>query len=150
MDFSIPVGRVGDCFDRYLMRIYEMRESLLIIEQCLDNISYGLIGVGNSKIFPPAKAKMRYFMESLIHHFKLYSECILLPQKEIYYSVEAPKGEFGVYISSNGGNRLNRCKIRSPGFYHLQGLNFMAEGHMLADMVAIIGTQDLVFGEIDR
>jgi NADH dehydrogenase (ubiquinone) Fe-S protein 2 len=150
--FSIPVGHHGDCYDRYLIRVEEMRQSLRIIQFCLDNLPSGSIKVDDKKIVPPSRAMMKHSMESLIHHFKLYSEGFSIPGgfREVYSVVEAPKGEFGVYLVSDGTNRPYRCRIKSPGFMHLQGLDFMSRGHMLADVVAIVGTQDLVFGEIDR
>ena len=150
MTFDIPVGTKGDCYDRYLIRVEEMRQSLRIIEQCLNKIPNGFIKVDDRKISPPARALMKYSMESLIHHFKLYSEGYTVPEGEAYVSVEAPKGEFGVYLVSNGTNRPYRCRIKAPGFLHLQGLDFMSKGHMIADVVTIIGTQDIVFGEVDR
>jgi len=154
--FNIPVGTFGDCFDRYLIRIEEMRESLNIMSQCLNYLilnnfenDFSFI-IDYNKIAPPARAYMKYSMESLIHHFKLYTEGFNLPVEETYCFVEAPKGEFGVFLVSNGLNKAYRCRIKSPGFFHLQGLDFMSKGAFLADLVAIIGTQDLVFGEIDR
>jgi len=150
LSFDIPVGTKGDCYDRYLIRVEEMRQSIKIINQCLNNIPQGFIKVDDRKISPPARALMKYSMESLIHHFKLYSEGYAVPAGEAYVSVEAPKGEFGVYLVSNGTNRPYRCRIKAPGFLHLQGLDFMAKGHMIADVVTIIGTQDIVFGEVDR
>jgi NADH dehydrogenase (ubiquinone) Fe-S protein 2 len=146
----------GDCYDRYLIRVEEMRESLHIITQCLDllqQLKYKDICfhiVDNNKIAPPSRAFMKYSMESLIHHFKLYSEGFSVLREETYSVVEAPKGEFGVFLVSNGENRPYRCRIKSPGFLHLQGLDFMTRGLFLADLVTVIGTQDLVFGEIDR
>ena len=150
MDFQIPVGSRGDCYDRYLIRVEEMRQSLRIIVQCLQEIPQGEIKTDDKKITPPSRAHMKSSMESLIHHFKLYTEGFSVPAGETYTAVEAPKGEFGVYLVSNGTNRPYRCKIRAPGFAHLQGLDFMAKNHMLADVVTIIGTQDIVFGEVDR
>ena len=150
MDFDIPVGKNGDCYDRYLVRIEEMRQSLRIIDQCLDEMPDGPIKTADRKIAPPPRAEMKRSMEALIHHFKLYTEGYHVPAGETYTAVEAPKGEFGVYIVADGGNQPYRCKIRTPGFAHLQGLDFMSRGHMLADVVTIIGTLDLVFGEIDR
>lgn len=149
-EFSIPVGTYGDCYDRYLVRIYEMRESLRIIEQLISGIPVGHVKVDDKKITPPSRAWIKFSIESLIHHFKLFSEGFSVPFGETYVSVEAPKGEFGVYLNSNGTNRPYRCRIRAPGFYHLQGLDFISHGHMLADLVTIIGTQDIVFGEVDR
>jgi len=149
--FSIPVGTHGDCYDRYLLRLEEMRQSLAILAYCLDNLPPGSVVSDDRKVVPPSRAFMKHSMESLIHHFKLYSEGICPPPlREAYVAVEAPKGEFGVCLVSSGGNRPYRCRIKSPGFLHLQGLDPMARGHLLADVVAIVGTQDLVFGEIDR
>jgi len=150
MDFQVPVGSRGDCYDRYLIRVEEMRQSLRIILQCLQEMPQGEIKTDDRKITPPSRAHMKSSMESLIHHFKLYTEGFSVPAGETYTAVEAPKGEFGVYLVSNGTNRPYRCKIRAPGFAHLQGLDFMAKNHMLADVVTIIGTQDIVFGEVDR
>jgi NADH:ubiquinone oxidoreductase subunit D len=150
IDFNIPVGRNGDCYDRYLVRIAEMRQSLLIILQCLDKIPTGFVKVDDRKISPPSRALMKYSMESLIHHFKLYSEGFSVPRGETYTVVESPKGEFGVHLVSDGTNRPYRCRIRAPGFMHLQALDFMSKGHLLADVVTILGTQDIVFGEVDR
>jgi len=155
-DFSIPVGQFGDCYDRYLIRVEEMRESLNIMYQAINLLQYLKSQdifthfVDDNKLTPPSRAFMKYSMESLIHHFKLYSEGFIISQEETYSVVEAPKGEFGVYLVSNGTNRPYRCRIKSPGFLHLQGLDFMSKGLFLADLVTIIGTQDLVFGEIDR
>jgi len=150
IDFNIPVGKNGDCYDRYLIRVYEMYESLNIIKQCLKSLPSGLIKSDDKKISPPERADMKYSMESLIHHFKLYSEGFNVPKNETYACVEAPKGEFGAYLVSDGSNKPYRCKIKAPGFLHLQSLNSMSKGHMIADVVTIIGTQDIVFGEIDR
>ena len=150
INFEIPVGSKGDCYDRYLIRIEEMRQSLRIILQCLNLLPLGLIKTDDRKITPPSRSQMKQNMESLIHHFKLYTEGFTVPTCETYSAVEAPKGEFGVYLVSNGSNKPYRCKIRAPGFAHLQGLDFMAHNHMLADVVTIIGTQDIVFGEVDR
>lgn len=127
-----------------------MRQSLRIIEQCLNKIPEGPIKTDDNKLFPPSRAFMKHSMESLIHHFKLYSEGFSVPANEIYAAVEAPKGEFGVFLVSDGSNKPYRCHIRAPGFAHLQGLDFMSKGHMISDVVTIIGTQDIVFGEIDR
>jgi len=148
--FEIPFGSHGDCYDRYLIRIEEMRQSLRLIRQCLKLIPTGLIKVDDRKIVPPTRVRMKKDMESLIHHFKLFTEGFNVPCGEVYQAIESPKGEFGVFIVSDGSTRPYRCKIKSPGFLHLQGLNAMAQGHMLADVVTIIGTQDIVFGEIDR
>jgi NADH dehydrogenase (ubiquinone) Fe-S protein 2 len=150
MNFSIPVGSNGDCYDRYLVRVEEMRQSLLILLQCLDKIPTGFIKVDDRKISPPSRAMMKHSMESLIHHFKLYSEGFTVPKGDTYAVVEAPKGEFGVYLKADGSNRPYRCRIKAPGFLHLQSLDFMSKGHLLADVVTIIGTQDIVFGEVDR
>ena len=150
LDFQIPVGSKGDCYDRYCIRVEEMRQSLRIIMQTLQQMPKGCIKTDDRKISPPARSQMKQSMESLIHHFKLYTEGFTVPAGEAYTAVEAPKGEFGVYLVSNGSNRPYRCKIRAPGFAHLQGIDFMAKNHMLADVVTIIGTQDIVFGEVDR
>ena len=150
IDFYVPVGYNGDCFDRYLVRIEEMRQSLYILEVCINKIPGGVIKVSDYKISPPSRFLMKKSMESLIHHFKLYTESYSVPESITYNCVEAPKGEFGVFLVSNGTNKPYRCRIRAPGFFHLQGLNFMSKGHMIADLVTIIGTQDIVFGEVDR
>lgn len=150
MNFSVPVGLKGDCFDRYLIRIEEMRQSLCIIMQVINEIPQGIIKSDLRKISPPARAQMKQSMESLIHHFKLYTEGFVVPAGQTYTAVEAPKGEFGVFLVSNSTHKPYRCKIRAPGFAHLQGLDFMSRDHMLADVVTIIGTQDIVFGEVDR
>jgi len=150
ISFNIPVGKNGDCYDRYLIRMEEMKESLKIIEYCLHNISDGPIKINDYKIVSPSRNIMKYSMEALIHHFKLYTEGFYIKVGEAYSVVEAPKGEFGVYIKSNNSNKPYRCRIKAPGFLHLQGLDFMSKGHMLADVVTIIGTQDIVFGEVDR
>ena len=150
MEFDIPIGKNGDCYDRYLLRMEEMRQSLSIIRQCLDDMPQGPIKTDDRKIAPPPRAEMKRSMEALIHHFKLYTEGYRVGPGETYTAVEAPKGEFGVYIVADGSNMPYRCKIRAPGFAHLQGLDFMSRGHMLADVVTIIGTLDIVFGEIDR
>lgn len=150
LDFSIPIGSNGDCYDRFLIRMEEMRESLNIMQQCLNLLPQGFVRIDDKKIIAPPRAHMKYSMEALIHHFKLYSEGYSVPSGEAYAMVEAPKGEFGVYLKSDGTNRPYRCRIKAPGFLHLQGLDYMAKGHMLADVVTIIGTQDIVFGEVDR
>jgi NADH-quinone oxidoreductase subunit D len=150
MDFDIPIGKNGDCWDRYLVRLEEMRQSLRIMKQALDQMPGGAIAVNDRKVMPPPRAEMKHSMEALIHHFKLYTEGYHVPAGETYTAVEAPKGEFGVYLVSDGTNKPYRCKIRAPGFPFLQGLDFMSRGHMLADVVAIIGSMDIVFGEIDR
>ena len=150
LNFDVPVGKTGDCYDRYLIRINEMKQSLSIILQCLELIPYGIIKTNDSKIVAPAKTEIKQSMEALIHHFKIYTNGIIIPSNETYIGTEAPKGEFGVYLVSNNTNKPYRCKIKSPGFGHLQALNHMSKNHMIADIVAIIGTQDIVFGEIDR
>ena len=150
LDFKIPVGRNGDCYDRYLMRIAEMRESVSMIQQCLAKMKPGPVKVQDNKISPPSRANMKRSMEALIHHFKLYTEGYHVPAGATYTVVEAPKGEFGVYLVADGTNRPYRCKIRATGFAHLQAIEAMAKRHMLADAVAIIGSLDIVFGEIDR
>ncbi|MSP79630.1 MAG: NADH-quinone oxidoreductase subunit D [Rhodospirillales bacterium] len=150
MDFDVPVGKNGDCYDRYLIRMHEMRESVKIIRQCLERMPSGRAMTDNRKIAPPPRGDMKGSMEDLIHHFKLYTEGYHVPAGETYTAVEAPKGEFGVYLVSDGTNRPYRCKIRAPGFAHLQALEFLSRGHMLADVVANIGSIDIVFGEIDR
>ena len=150
MDFDIPIGKNGDCWDRYLIRMEEMRQSLRIMKQALDRMPSGPVRVDDRKVMPPPRHEMKSSMEALIHHFKLYTEGYHVPAGETYTAVEAPKGEFGVYLVADGGNRPYRCKIRAPGFPFLQGLDFMSRGHMLADVVAIIGSMDIVFGEVDR
>jgi NADH-quinone oxidoreductase subunit D len=150
LDFRIAVGRNGDCYDRYLMRIGEMRESVKMIQQCLAKMKPGPIKVQDNKITPPTRAAMKQSMEALIHHFKLYTEGYHVPAGATYTAVEAPKGEFGVYLVADGSNRPYRCKIRATGFAHLQAIEVMSKRHMLADAVAIIGSLDIVFGEIDR
>lgn len=148
--FNVFVGTSGDCFDRYLIRVCEMRESLSIISQCLNNLPLGAIKTDDNKLVPPSRADVKSSMESLIHHFKYFTEGVSVSRGETYTATEAPKGEFGVHLVSNGTNRPYRCKIKAPGFSHLQGLDFMSKGHLLADVVTIIGTQDIVFGEVDR
>jgi len=150
MDFLVPVGKNGDCYDRYLVRIEEMRQSVRIIKQCLQQMPEGLVKVKNYKITTPPRAEMKTSMEALIHHFKLYTEGYHVPKGETYTAVEAPKGEFGVYLVSDGSNRPYRCKIRPPSFAFLQAFDLMSKGHMLADVPSIIGSLDIVFGEIDR
>ena len=150
LDFDVPIGKNGDCGDRYLVRMEEMRQSLRLIKQCVERLPKGPIASLDPKITPPKRALMKQSMEALIHHFKLYTEGYHVPAGETYTAVEAPKGEFGVYIISDGSNKPYRCKIRAPGFAHLQALEFMTKGHMLADVVTVIGTMDVVFGEIDR
>jgi NADH dehydrogenase (ubiquinone) Fe-S protein 2 len=148
--FDIPVGTNGDCYDRYLIRVFEMKESLKIIEQCLNSMPIGYVKTNDFKISPPSRVDMKQSMEALIHHFKMYTQGVVVPTSETYIGTEAPKGEFGVYLISDNTNRPYRCKIKAPGFNHLQALNFMSKGHLIADVVTIIGTQDIVFGEVDR
>jgi NADH-quinone oxidoreductase subunit D len=150
MDFDIPVGRNGDCYDRYLVRVEEMRQSLKIMRQCIQNMPGGPATSVDRKVTPPPRGEMKRSMEALIHHFKLYTEGFHVPAGETYTAVEAPKGEFGVYLVSDGSNKPYRCKIRAPGFPHLQAMEFCSKGYMLADSVAILGSMDIVFGEIDR
>ena len=150
MDFDVPVGKTGDCYARYLVRLEEMRQSLKIVHQCLRDMPEGPVMTQDHKVAPPKRGDMKMSMEALIHHFKLYTEGYHVPAGETYTAVEAPKGEFAVYLVSDGTNKPYRCKIRAPGFAHLQGSDFMCKGHMLADAVAIIGSMDIVFGEIDR
>jgi NADH-quinone oxidoreductase subunit D len=150
VDFDIPVGKNGDCFDRYLVRVEEMRQSLRIMKQCVDEMPGGPVRTTDNKIAPPRRGEMKQSMEALIHHFKLYTEGYHVPAGETYTAVEAPKGEFGVYLVADGTNKPYRCKIRAPGFAFLQATDYLSKGHMLADMVAIVGSMDIVFGEIDR
>ena len=150
LDFKIPIGKNGDCYDRYLCRIDEMRESVKIINQCLVNIPKGPIKTLDGKISFPSKKEIKESMEALIHHFKLFTEGFHVEKDEIYSAVEAPKGEFGVYLISDGSNIPYKCKIRAPGFSHLQAMDYLIKGHMLADVPAVLGSLDLVFGEIDR
>jgi NADH:ubiquinone oxidoreductase subunit D len=150
MNFEIPVGTNGDCYDRYLIRVFEMKESLKIIEQCLNQMPNGIVKSNDKKLTPPSRKDIKQSMESLIHHFKMYTQGFSVPFNETYMASEAPKGEFGVYLVSNGTNRPYRCKIKAPGFAHLQALDHMSKGHLIADVVTIIGTQDIVFGEVDR
>lgn len=152
LDFAIPVGKEGDCYDRYLVRIEEMRQSAKIMQQCIDwlRVNPGPVMADNAKIVPPSRVDMKDDMEAMIHHFKLFTEGYCVPEGEVYAAVEAPKGEFGIYMVSDGANKPYRVKIRAPGFPHLAAMDEMAKGHMLADVVAIIGTMDIVFGEIDR
>jgi len=149
-DFDVPVGRHGDCYDRYLVRIAELRQSLRIMEQCLERMPAGPVKVDDHKVAPPSRGDMKRSMEALIHHFKLYTEGYRVPVGETYAAVEAPKGEFAVYVVADGTNRPYRCRIRTPGFPHLQAMDFLCRGHMLADVVAVLGSLDIVFGEIDR
>jgi NADH-quinone oxidoreductase subunit D len=153
-DFDIPIGKNGDCYDRYLIRMQEMRESVKIMKQCCTKLKsadgQGPIAAANQKVTPPKRGEMKRSMEALIHHFKLYTEGFRVPEGEVYAAVEAPKGEFGVYLVSDGSSKPYRCKIRAPGFPHLAAMDFLSKGHMLADVSAIIGSLDVVFGEIDR
>jgi len=150
LEFQIPVGKNGDCFDRYLVRIEEMRQSVRIMKQCIEKMPGGPVYVQNTKITPPKRGEMKRSMEALIHHFKLYTEGYHVPPGETYTAVEAPKGEFGVYLVSDGTNQPYKCKIRAPSFAFLAAMDYLCRGHMLADSVAVIGSLDIVFGEIDR
>jgi len=150
LDFNIPVGTTGDCYDRYLIRLEEMRESTRLIIQCLNKLEPGPVRIDDKKVTPPTREEMKEDMESLIHHFKIFTEGYSPAPGETYTAVEAPKGEFGIYMVSDGTNKPYRCKIRAPGLAHLAGLHTLSQGHMLADVVTIIGTLDVVFGEIDR
>jgi len=154
MDFDIPIGKNGDNYDRYLIRVQEMRESVKIMKQCIEKLSgadgQGPITSKDGKVVPPSRPEMKRSMEALIHHFKLYTEGYKVPAGEVYAAVEAPKGEFGVYLVSDGTNKPYRCRIRAPGFAHLQAMDFMCRGHMLADVSAVLGSIDIVFGEVDR
>ena len=150
LDFDVPIGKNGDSYDRYLIRVQEMYESIKIIEQCIAKIPNGEVVTDDKRVAPPKRADMKNSMESLINHFKLYTEGYHVPAGEVYSCVEAPKGEFGVYLISDGSNKPHRCRIRAPGFAHLQGLEFMVKGNLLADVVTVISTQDIVFGEVDR
>ena len=152
LDFDIPLGKNGDCYDRYLVRMEEMRQSVKIMHQCLDLLDKhkGPVLLENSKYTPPRRGEMKRSMEALIHHFKLYTEGFHVPAGEVYAAVEAPKGEFGVYLVGDGTNKPYRCKIRAPGYAHLQALDWMTRGHMLADVSAVLGSLDIVFGEVDR
>jgi len=150
MDFNIPIGKTGDCYARYLVRVREIRESLKIIRQAAENMPEGPVKTEDRKVAPPTRGEMKHSMEALIHHFKLYTEGYHVPAGETYTAVEAPKGEFAVFLVSDGTNKPYRCKIRAPGFSFLSAMDFLSKGHMLADTVAIIGSLDIVFGEIDR
>ncbi|WP_339828584.1 NADH-quinone oxidoreductase subunit D [uncultured Parvibaculum sp.] len=150
LDFDIPVGKNGDCYDRYLIRMEEMRQSLRIMKQCIEMMPGGPVHAEDGKVVPPSRADMKRSMEALIHHFKLYTEGYRVPEGEVYAAVEAPKGEFGVYLVSDGGNKPYKCKIRAPGYAHLQAMDHLCKGHMLADVAAILGSIDIVFGEVDR
>jgi NADH-quinone oxidoreductase subunit D len=150
LDFKIPLGKNGDCYDRYLCRVEEMYESVKIMRQCLEQMPEGPVMTTDNKFTPPRRAEMKQSMEALIHHFKLYTEGFHVPAGEVYCAVEAPKGEFGVYLVSDGTNKPYRCKVRAPGFPHLAAMDYLNKGHMLADVSAILGSLDIVFGEIDR
>ena len=154
MDFDIPIGKNGDCYDRYCIRMEEMRQSVRIMKQCIEKLraadGQGPVAVEDNKIFPPRRAEMKRSMEALIHHFKLYTEGFHVPEGEVYAAVEAPKGEFGVYLVADGSNKPYKCKIRAPGFAHLQAMDHICRGHLLADVSAILGSLDIVFGEVDR
>lgn len=150
LDFDIPVGKNGDCFDRYLVRVEEMYQSLRIMRQCIEKMPAGPVHTMDGKFFPPSRGEMKRSMEALIHHFKLYTEGFRVPKGEVYAAVEAPKGEFGVYLVSDGTNKPYKCKIRAPGYAHLQAMDYLCRGHMLADVSAILGSLDIVFGEVDR
>ena len=150
LSFKIPIGKNGDCYDRYLCRIEEMRESVKIMKECLKKMPTGPVKSIDGKITPPKREDIKNSMEALIHHFKLFSEGFRVPKGEIYTAVEAPKGEFGVYLISDGSNKPYKCKIRAPGFSHLQAMDYLLKGHMLADVPAVLGSLDIVFGEVDR
>ncbi|MES2961669.1 MAG: NADH-quinone oxidoreductase subunit D [Pseudomonadota bacterium] len=150
LDFDVPIGKNGDSYDRYLIRVEEMRQSVRLIKQCIARMPSGPVVTDDTRIAPPKRPEMKHSMEALINHFKLFTEGYRVPAGEAYASVEAPKGEFGVYIISDGSSKPHRCRVRAPGFAHLQGLEFMVKGHMLADVVTVISTQDIVFGEVDR
>jgi len=158
MNFAIPVGRYGDCYDRYLIRMEEMRQSLKILDQATSLLlsstflagTEGFYKINDNKVTSAFRSFMKFSMESVIHHFKFYSEGFSVPYSSVYTAVEAPKGEFGVYLIADGSNRPHRCRIKAPGFLHLQAIHFMTKGHMLTDIVTVLGTQDIVFGEVDR
>ncbi len=154
LDFDIPVGKNGDNYDRYLIRMEEMRQSVIIMKQCLEKLNSvdggGPVTSDDGKIVPPKREEMKRSMEALIHHFKLYTEGYKVPAGEVYAAVEAPKGEFGVYLVSDGSNKPYRCRLRAPSFAHLQAMDFLCRGHMLADVAAVLGSIDIVFGEVDR
>jgi NADH:ubiquinone oxidoreductase subunit D len=150
LNFSVPISSNGDCFDRYIIRVEEMRQSINIIQEAILKMPLGKVKSENFKLVAPKRSSLKSSMEHLINHFKLYSEGFCIPKSETYVGIEAPKGEFGVYLVSDGSNKPYRCKIRSPGFFHLQMIDYVSKNHMLADVVTIIGTLDLVFGEIDR
>jgi NADH-quinone oxidoreductase subunit D len=154
LDFDIPIGKNGDNYDRYCIRMEEMRQSIRIMKQCLERLNsrdgQGPVHVADHKIVPPRREEMKRSMEALIHHFKLYTEGFKVPPGEVYAAVEAPKGEFGVYLVADGTNKPYKCKIRAPSFPHLQAMDFLCRGHMLADVSAVLGSIDIVFGEVDR
>ena len=150
INFEVPVGLNGDCYDRYLVRVEEMYQSINIIKQCCEDMPDGPVTTPDPKISKPPRDLMKTSMEALINHFKLFTEGYKVPAGEVYFPVEAPKGEFGVFLKSDGSNKPYRCYIRAPGFAHLQGIDFMTQGHMIADVVTVISTMDIVFGEIDR
>jgi len=149
-NFKIPIGKNGDCYDRYICRVEEMRQSIEIIKNCIERMPSGPVKSIDGKVTPPSKKDLKTSMEALIHHFKLFSEGFRVPKGEVYTAVEAPKGEFGVYLISDGSNKPYKCKIRAPGFSHLQAMDYLLKGHMLADVPAVLGSLDLVFGEVDR
>lgn len=150
MDFEVPIGTRGDCYDRFMVRVEEVRQSARIMKQCLNEMPDGPVSSDDRKVAPPKRGEMKRSMEALIHHFKLYTEGFHVPAGDVYVATESPKGEFGVYLVADGSNRAYRCKIRSTGFSHLQAMDFMTKGHMLADVTAILGSIDIVFGEVDR
>ena len=154
IDFDIPIGKNGDCYDRYCIRMEEMRQSVRIMKQCIEKLRSPLGGgpviIQDNKIAPPRRGEMKRSMESLIHHFKLFTEGFHVPAGEVYVAVEAPKGEFGVFLVSDGTNKPYKCKVRAPGFAHLQAMDFLCQSHLLADVSAILGSLDIVFGEVDR
>lgn len=150
LDFSIPIGINGDCFDRYLIRMEEMRSSISIINQCLNKIPLGFININNNKLKNSSRSNLKFYMENIINHFKFFTENLNILPNEVYSSIESPKGEFNVFIKSGGTNKPYRCRIKSPGFMHLQGLDFLCKNHMISDLVTIIGSLDIVFGEVDR
>ena len=150
VDFDIPTGKHGDCYDRYIVRVEEMKQSIKIINQCVNVMPSGAVKVEDRKIAAPPRVEMKQSMEALIHHFKLYTEGYHVPNGQVYAAVEAPKGEFGVYVVADGSNKPYRCRIRAPGFAHMQGMDFMLRGHMLSDVPVVLGSLDIVFGEVDR
>jgi NADH-quinone oxidoreductase subunit D len=154
MDFDIPIGKNGDCYDRYCIRMEEMRQSVRIMRQCIEKLrapeGQGPVLTEDHKVTPPRRGEMKRSMEALIHHFKLYTEGFRVPEGEVYVAVEAPKGEFGVFLVSDGSNKPYKCKVRAPGFAHLQAMDHICKGHQLADVSAILGSLDIVFGEVDR